>query len=168
MRWAFNFFPAFRGTGAWITYIAWDYLEVRVRLPLSWRTRNYVGTIFGGSMYAAVDPFFMIMLIKRLGPRYVVWDKAASIRFRKPGRSTLYARFVISAYFAPSCGIDEDPVTGSAHCALGPYWSVRLGVAELLAYQASARGGIVRVRPRGDRVLLGGQAVTVLRGEIYG
>jgi hypothetical protein len=66
---------------------------VRVRLPLSWRTRNYVGTIFGGSLYAAVDPFYMLMLIHRLGPDFVVWDKAATIRFRKPGQSTLWATF---------------------------------------------------------------------------
>lgn len=94
-RWGFNFFPAYRGTGAWVTYIAHDWSEARIKLPLSWRTRNYVGTIFGGSMYGAVDPIYMIMLIKRLGPAYTVWDKAASIRFRRPGRSTLRARFVI-------------------------------------------------------------------------
>ena len=95
LRWGFNFFPAFRGTGARVTYISGDYREVHVRLPLSWRTRNYVGTIFGGSLYGAVDPHYMIMLIKILGPGYVVWDKAATIRFKKPGRSTLFARFVI-------------------------------------------------------------------------
>lgn len=95
MRWGFNFFPAYRGTGARITYIAGDFREIRVRLPLSWRTRNYVGTIFGGSLYGAVDPMYMIMLIKILGPEYVVWDKAATIRFLKPGRGTLEARFLI-------------------------------------------------------------------------
>src|SRR5690606_27890840 len=89
--------PAYRGTGARITYIAGDWREVHVRLPLSWRTRNYVGTIFGGSMYGAVDPVHMIMLMKALGPAYVVWDKAATIRFKVPGRSTLHARFVLSA-----------------------------------------------------------------------
>jgi acyl-coenzyme A thioesterase PaaI-like protein len=94
-RWGFNFFPAYRGTGARITYIAADWREIRIKLPLNWRTRNYVGTIYGGSMYAAVDPIYMIMLIKLLGPGYVVWDKAASIRFRKPGKSTLSARFVV-------------------------------------------------------------------------
>jgi hypothetical protein len=92
-RWAFNLFPAWRGTGARVTHIAADWREVRVRLPLSWRTRNYVGTIFGGSLYGAVDPVYMIMLMRVLGPAYVVWDKAATVRFRKPGRSTLYARF---------------------------------------------------------------------------
>lgn len=97
IRWGFNWFPAYRGTGARIEYIASDWLEVRIRLPLSWRTRNYVGTIFGGSIYGAVDPFYMIMLIKRLGPRYEVWDKAATIRFRRPGRSTLRATFRLPA-----------------------------------------------------------------------
>ena len=95
LRWKFNFFPALRGTGARVTYISEDYREVRVKLPLNWRTRNYVGTIYGGSLYGAVDPFYMVMLIRNLGPDYVVWDKAATIRFLKPGRSTLYARFAL-------------------------------------------------------------------------
>jgi len=95
LRWLFNLIPAYRGTGARVTYVASDFREVRVRLPLSWRTRNYVGTIFGGSLYGAVDPVYMIMLIHILGPGYTVWDKAASIRFRRPGRTTLYARFVL-------------------------------------------------------------------------
>ncbi len=95
LRWGFNLVPAFRGTGARVTYIAEDFREARVRLPLSWRTRNYVGTTFGGSLYGAVDPMYMILLIKILGPGYTVWDKAATIRFLRPGRSTLYARFAI-------------------------------------------------------------------------
>lgn len=94
-RWGFNFFPAYVGTGARITYIAADWREVRIKLPLSWRTRNYVGTIYGGSMYGAVDPIYMIMLIRLLGPDYIVWDKAATIWFRKPGQATLFARFVV-------------------------------------------------------------------------
>jgi PhzF family phenazine biosynthesis protein len=72
----------------------------------------------------------------------------------------------ISRFFAPGAGVDEDPVTGSAHAALGPYWSKILGKTEFLAYQASARGGVVRVRVAGDRVKLGGQAVTVMTGEL--
>jgi PhzF family phenazine biosynthesis protein len=72
----------------------------------------------------------------------------------------------VSRFFAPAAGIDEDPVTGSAHCCLGPYWRGRLGKSELMAYQASARGGVVRVRVDGNRVFLGGRAVTVLRGEL--
>ncbi len=95
LRWKFNLFPAYRGSGARVTYIAGDFREVRIKLPLSLRTRNAVGTIFGGSMYAAVDPIYMIMLMRLLGREYVVWDKTASIRFRKPGRTTLRATFRI-------------------------------------------------------------------------
>src|SRR5207237_240058 len=72
----------------------------------------------------------------------------------------------VSRYFAPAYGVDEDPVTGSAHCALGPYWAPRLGKTELTAYQASPRGGVVRVTVAGDRVRLAGRAVTVVRGEL--
>ena len=72
----------------------------------------------------------------------------------------------VSRFFAPGSGIDEDPVTGSAHCSLAPYWSARTGKAEMTGFQASPRGGIVKVRPVGHRVFLAGQAVTVLRGEL--
>jgi len=72
----------------------------------------------------------------------------------------------VSRFFAPGSGVDEDPVTGSAHCCLTPYWSAKLGKVEMAAYQASRRGGIVRVRLAGDRVKLAGEAVTVLRGEL--
>jgi PhzF family phenazine biosynthesis protein len=72
----------------------------------------------------------------------------------------------VSRFFAPRAGIAEDPVTGSAHCALAPYWVAKLGRPELVGYQASPRGGVVRVRLAGDRVVLGGQAVTVLRGDL--
>ncbi|MFQ6025976.1 MAG: PhzF family phenazine biosynthesis protein [Dehalococcoidia bacterium] len=72
----------------------------------------------------------------------------------------------VSRFFAPSAGVSEDPVTGSAHCALGPYWKSKLGKDEFVAYQASARGGVVRVKVEGERVKLSGQAVTVMRGEL--
>ncbi|MFB3925783.1 MAG: PhzF family phenazine biosynthesis protein [Syntrophales bacterium] len=72
----------------------------------------------------------------------------------------------VSRFFAPRVGVSEDPVTGSAHCCLGPFWGRRLGKNELIAYQASARGGIIRVQLAGDRIYLGGQAVTVMRGEL--
>ncbi|HJU83345.1 MAG TPA: DUF4442 domain-containing protein [Holophagaceae bacterium] len=96
-RWMMNWWPCYRGTGARITHIASDWSEVRVRLPLSLRTRNYVGSIFGGSLYGSVDPVYMLMLIKRLGPDFIVWDKSAAIRFRKPGRSALTATFRLEA-----------------------------------------------------------------------
>lgn len=95
-RWKFNLFPAYRGTGGRVTYVRHDWSEVRVAVPLSWRTRNYVGTIYGGSLYGAVDPIYMLMLMRILGPGYVVWDKAATIRFRRPGRSRLTATFRIA------------------------------------------------------------------------
>lgn len=72
----------------------------------------------------------------------------------------------VSRFFAPAAGIDEDPVTGSAHCCLGPYWAAKLGKTSMHAYQASPRGGIVGVEVKGDRVVLRGQAVTVARGEL--
>jgi PhzF family phenazine biosynthesis protein len=72
----------------------------------------------------------------------------------------------VSRFFAPGSGIDEDPVTGSAHTALGPYWAGILGKNEFTAFQASPRGGVVKVQVKGDRVLLGGQAVTVMTGEL--
>lgn len=72
----------------------------------------------------------------------------------------------VSRFFAPAVGVDEDPVTGSAHCCLGPFWSARLGKTEFNAYQASPRGGVLRVKVCGERVLLAGQAVTVIRGEL--
>ena len=74
----------------------------------------------------------------------------------------------VSRFFAPAVGVPEDPVTGSAHCCLSPFWAERLDRAELLGYQASARGGEVRVRHEGSRVMLTGQAVTVMRGELVG
>ena len=109
-------------------------------------------------------------------------DSEATVRGLKPNITrleTITARGVIvtaraaapefdfvSRFFAPAAGINEDPVTGSAHCCLGPYWQTRLGKSEFRAYQASSRGGIVHVRVQGERVLLGGQAVTTLRGEL--
>lgn len=96
MRWMFNLFPAYWGSGATVTYIDATYKELRVKLPLSWRTRNYVGTIYGGSMYASIDPMYMLMLMRILGKEFVVWDKAANIRFRRPGQTTLYANFIIT------------------------------------------------------------------------
>ncbi len=90
-----------------------------------------------------------------------VQTRGVTVTARGSGRYDFVSRF-----FAPAVGIDEDPVTGSAHCRLGPYWKEKLGRNDLLAYQASARGGEVRVRVAGERVFLGGKAITVLRGEL--
>lgn len=109
-------------------------------------------------------------------------DSEATVRALSPDHSTLRkvpvrgvivtarsssAEFdFVSRFFAPGAGVDEDPVTGSAHTALGPYWAGILGKSELTAFQASPRGGVVKVRVQGDRVLLGGQAVTVMTGDL--
>ncbi len=95
-RFKFNLFPAYRGSGGRIAYISDDYHEIHVKLPLNWRTKNYVGTIFGGSMFAATDPIFMVMLLKILGSNYLVWDKSTNIRFKRPGKTTLFAKFIIT------------------------------------------------------------------------
>ena len=91
-----NWYPMYFGTGGKILFWSGDSREVHLRLRRNAWTYNYVGTIFGGSMFAASDPFYMLMLLQILGPAYVVWDKAASIRFRKPARKTLYARFLLT------------------------------------------------------------------------
>lgn len=95
-RITFNFFPAYRRTGGRICFISEDYKEVHVRLSHNWLTRNYVGSIFGGSIYGALDPVYMIQLLNILGKDYVVWDKSATIKFIKPIKTTVYARFLIS------------------------------------------------------------------------
>ena len=95
-RWKFNLFPAYRGGGARVTYISDNYHEMKVKIPLNWRTRNYVGTIYGGSMYSGIDPIYMLMLIKILGREYIVWDRSAKIRFKRPGTETLYAEFLVT------------------------------------------------------------------------
>ncbi|MDH4246801.1 MAG: DUF4442 domain-containing protein [Deltaproteobacteria bacterium] len=95
MRWAANFWPVIWGTGGRITFVAHDLRELRIKLPLNWLNRNYIGTLFGGSLFAITDPMYMIMLIHLLGPKYFVVDKAGTIRFLKPGRSTLFATFRI-------------------------------------------------------------------------
>lgn len=92
-RTLFNLYPAFFATGARLTYFDGEFRELHVALPLSWRTRNYVGTIFGGSMFAGLEPLYRVMLIERLGPNYTVEDRCGAIRFRRPARTTLYARF---------------------------------------------------------------------------
>jgi predicted PhzF superfamily epimerase YddE/YHI9 len=86
--------------------------------------------------------------------------------FIATSRSSASGFDFVSRFFGPGVGIDEDPVTGSSHCCLGPFWAARLGKDELLGHQISARGGVVRVRLAGDRTRLGGQAVTVMRGEL--
>jgi acyl-coenzyme A thioesterase PaaI-like protein len=92
-----NLWPPFVGAGVRVTRVADDYREIDVTLRLGLLNRNYFGTQFGGSLFAMTDPFFALMMLQNLGPGYVVWDKAASIRYRKPGRGDVFARFRLSS-----------------------------------------------------------------------
>ncbi len=92
----FNLYPPLLGAGICITHIGAEWKELDVEMQLRWWNQNYVGTQYGGSLYSMTDPFFMVMLIEILGRDYVVWDKSAAIRFCKPGRGTVYAKYRIS------------------------------------------------------------------------
>jgi hypothetical protein len=92
-----NWYPMYFGTGGKITFWAADHRELHLKLRLNIWSYNIVGTIFGGSMFSAADPFYMILFMNCLGrEKYVVWDKSASIRFRKPARKTLFAKYLIT------------------------------------------------------------------------
>jgi acyl-coenzyme A thioesterase PaaI-like protein len=95
-RWGGNLFPAYRRTGARVTYVAADFLEVHIEIPSNWKTRNHMGITWGGGLYAALDPIFGVMLHKILGRQYRVIDKTAKIHFKRPGKTTLFARFRLS------------------------------------------------------------------------
>jgi acyl-coenzyme A thioesterase PaaI-like protein len=94
-RMMFNLYPPYLGAGIRINYISHDYTTFDVRMKLTFYNKNYFGTHFGGSLYSMCDPFFTIILIKNLGNNYIVWDKHATIRFKKPGRDTVKVRFHI-------------------------------------------------------------------------
>lgn len=95
-RHGLNFWPCIRRTGGKVIHLSADFKELKVQLKLSWQSRNLVGTIFGGSMYASTDPMFMLMLIEILGPDFVVWDKGCTIRFRRPAVKKMICDFKIT------------------------------------------------------------------------
>ncbi len=97
MRRLGNLWLPFWGAGISIDHVSADYREIHVQMKLRWYNRNYVGTHFGGSIYAMTDPFYMMMLINNLGREYIVWDKGAHIEFLKPGRGMVRAHFVLNA-----------------------------------------------------------------------
>lgn len=97
LRTTLNLWPPFKFSGIKVTHIAPDFSQCKVILKQRWYNRNYVGTHFGGSMFSMSDPFFMLILLKNLGRQYIVWDKAASIEFIKPGRGVLSADFVMTS-----------------------------------------------------------------------
>ncbi len=91
-----TFYPPYLGAGVRVAHLADDFSSMTVEMPLHFWNRNYVGTHFGGSLYSMVDPHFMVMLINRLGSGYIVWDKAATIRFKRPGKGVVKAQFEIT------------------------------------------------------------------------
>jgi hypothetical protein len=91
-----NLYPPYLGAGIRIARISNDYRDLLVQMKLRFYNRNYVGTHFGGSLYAMIDPFYMLMLMQVLGRDYIVWDKAATIEFKKPGRGTVSAHFLLA------------------------------------------------------------------------
>ncbi len=93
---AFNLSPMYRRSTAKIVEVSKDLLNIEVKLPISYKNKNYVGTIFGGSMFSAVDPIYMVQLINLLGDDYVVWDKSAQINFKRPANQDLYTRFIFT------------------------------------------------------------------------
>ena len=93
---AINFYGPFLGAGVKLKELSKDYRYAKVTMPLTFYNKNYMGTQFGGSLYAMVDPWYMLMLIKNLGKNYIVWDKEATIRFKKPGKGKVTAEFVLT------------------------------------------------------------------------
>ncbi|WP_374603274.1 DUF4442 domain-containing protein [Arenimonas sp.] len=125
LRTLFRLWPPFLFAGIRVTHLSDDFREARVELRQRFYNRNYVGTHFGGSLFAMVDPFWMILVMRRLGPGYMVWDQAGEIRFEKPGRGTVVAGFrlddaVVDEIRAAAEGGDkvlrwfETPVTDAA------------------------------------------------------
>jgi acyl-coenzyme A thioesterase PaaI-like protein len=116
MRRLFNWWPPFRASGIRVREIAPDFRSATVELRMKLLNRNYVGTHFGGSLFSMTDPFFMILMMKNLGPEYVVWDKQGTVRFLKPARGTVTARFhlpeerVAEARAATASGDKFEPV----------------------------------------------------------
>ncbi len=103
-----NFWPPFIGAGIRVKKISSDYRSILVQMKLHFWNRNYVGTHFGGSLYAMTDPFLMLMLLKNLGSNYIIWDKAAAIRYVKPGRGTVHAHFQVTAEQIESIRVQAD------------------------------------------------------------
>lgn len=97
MKFLMNLYPPFIGAGIRTVYVSPDFQTIRVRMKMRWYNRNYVGVHFGGSLYAMTDPFFMLILMQKLGWEYIVWDKGASIDFVKPGLTAVTAEFNIDS-----------------------------------------------------------------------
>ena len=132
-----------------------------------------VGRTFGAdAIYVGKNRFDYLLefesadMVRKMTPDFSLLSNIPGRGFMVTSRADSDPHDFISRFFAPAFGINEDPVTGSAHCCLGPYWAQRLGKNELSGYQASARGGVVKIRVGNERVYLLGQAVTVLRAVL--
>ncbi len=97
LRWVFNLWPTFRFAGVRVRAIATDFTSATVELRLGLLNRNYVGTAFGGTLYAMTDPFYMLLMLRQLGPGYVVWDRAGAVRYLAPGKGVITANFELPA-----------------------------------------------------------------------
>jgi hypothetical protein len=106
-----NFWPPYLGAGVRVTKISEDFTFIDVEMKLHFWNRNYVGTHFGGSLYSMTDPFLMLMLIENLGKDYVVWDKSASIRFKRPGKGIVFAHFELTREEINSIRLQADQNT---------------------------------------------------------
>lgn len=95
-KYGFNYSPMYKRSTGKIIHVSDDLLEVNIKIPLSYKNRNYVGSIFGGSLFSATDPIYMIQLMQILGNDYVVWDKEASIKFKRPAKKDGYADFIFT------------------------------------------------------------------------
>ncbi|MEM8604948.1 MAG: PhzF family phenazine biosynthesis protein [Cyanobacteria bacterium P01_H01_bin.121] len=132
-------------------------------LAVAQNSLGYIAELASADIVQALDP--NLQQLEQLPVNgVIVTSRGQKQSEQSPSELTQYD--FVSRFFAPQIGIPEDPVTGAAHCCLGPYWQQKLGQSEFFAYQASHRGGEVKVTCQGDRVLLQGQAVTVLRGEL--
>lgn len=130
LRWMLNLYPPYLGAGIRVQHISPDMRSIRVAMKLTRWNRNYVGTQFGGSLYAMVDPFYMLLLIERLGRNYIVWDKAASIDFITPGKGPVYAEFHVDDALLD--GIRQQTATGKK-CLPRLQVDIRDGAGELVA-----------------------------------
>ncbi|AQW70472.1 DUF4442 domain-containing protein [Pseudomonas putida] len=130
LRWMLNLYPPYLGAGIRVQHISPDMRSIRVAMKLTRWNRNYVGTQFGGSLYAMVDPFYMLLLIERLGRDYIVWDKAASIDFITPGKGPVYAEFHVDDALLDD--IRQQTATGKK-CLPRLQVDIRDGAGELVA-----------------------------------
>jgi len=143
LRRLINFWPPFLGAGIRVRRIAPDWSEAEVELRARFYNRNYVGTHFGGSLYAMADPFFMLMLMHQLGGRYLVWDRAAHIDFVAPGRGTVRARFEM-----PEARVAEIREQAAAGEKILPEFEVRLIDADGALVATVRKVIYVRLKPR--------------------